>query len=53
MVLYYDEEAIMQLLKEKIESVTGINKKELLYNLSTYFEWEYLSDQNLVREFCK
>jgi hypothetical protein len=49
----YDEDAIMQLLKEKIEGVTGINKRELLYNLSPYFEWEYLSDPNVVREFFK
>lgn len=47
----YNEEDVMQLLKDKIESVTGINKRELLYNLSPYFEWEYLSDPNIVKEF--
>jgi hypothetical protein len=49
----YDEDEIMQLLKEKIESVTGINKRDLLYNLSPYFEWEYLSDPNVVIDVFK
>ncbi|MGN6266190.1 MAG: Imm8 family immunity protein [Ginsengibacter sp.] len=49
----YDEEEIMQLIKEKIESVTGVNKRELLYNLSPYFQWEYLSDPNVVINIFK
>lgn len=49
----YDEEEIMQLIKEKIESITGINKRELLYNLTPFVEWEYLSNDQAVREFFK
>jgi hypothetical protein len=49
----YDEDVVMHLLKEKIESISGMNKRELLYNLSPYFEWEYLSDKHVVGDFFK
>lgn len=49
----YNEEEIMKILREKIESITGSNERELLYNLSPYFQWEYLSDPSVVRGIFK
>lgn len=49
----YDEKEVLNLLKKKIESITGINKRALLYNLSPYFEWEYLSEPSVLINYFK
>lgn len=47
---YYDEQIILQQLKEKIESISAITKRELIIKLSPFFEWEYTSDDNVISE---
>jgi hypothetical protein len=44
----YEEKEVLKMIKEKIESISGSTKSEVLFKLSPYFEWEYLSEPQLV-----
>lgn len=45
-----DQNEIITILTKKIQAVGGISKSELLHKLSLFLEWEYSSNDSVIRK---